>query len=325
MMRRLRLALLSLLMILLFLEIWLGFPTELESVAKEESLLDRPLENNAQSDKHMEGVHFVESKAGSRDWELFAASADGSEQSGEWTLKAVRVLFYSGNSVEYTLVGQTGRIDTLTKDLKITGDVRITSKNGYHFQTQTAHYTARTRLLESDSIVKMTAPVDAPGSVEKPLVLHGDQLRLTVGEEKMLIHGHVHAEKILADSRHFGLSSDEVEASGHERNLHFRGHVESSVDALRMQSDEAAVQYDPRSSILQTISILGGVRMSDTNRYATANNIEFRPAENQFVLRGNPRVVQNNDEITGEEIVFLDGGRKVKVQKMKAKLERVEE
>jgi hypothetical protein len=36
-----------------------------------------------------------------------------------------------------------------------------------------------------------------------------------------------------------------------------------------------------------------------------------------MVFRGQPRLVQNNDELNGEEIIFLEGGKKVKVEKVK--------
>jgi lipopolysaccharide export system protein LptA len=43
---------------------------------------------------------------------------------------------------------------------------------------------------------------------------------------------------------------------------------------------------------------------------------------NRFVFRGNPRVVQNNDELRGDEIVFLDGGKRVQVKSARAKVDQ---
>jgi len=36
-----------------------------------------------------------------------------------------------------------------------------------------------------------------------------------------------------------------------------------------------------------------------------------------MTMRGQPKVVQGEDEIKGHEIVFLDGGKKVKINKDK--------
>jgi lipopolysaccharide export system protein LptA len=44
--------------------------------------------------------------------------------------------------------------------------------------------------------------------------------------------------------------------------------------------------------------------------------------KNEFVFDGRPRVVQDNDELRGDRIVFLDGGKKVKVQNAKLKVSR---
>src|ERR1035438_7228560 len=103
-MRRLRLTFLGIFLILLFIEIWIGFPVSLEKNA-ESSPLSGDITPKSAADKHMEGVHYSESRSGNRDWELFSETAEGSEGSGEWDLKNVRVLFYSSDKVEFTVTG----------------------------------------------------------------------------------------------------------------------------------------------------------------------------------------------------------------------------
>jgi len=40
----------------------------------------------------------------------------------------------------------------------------------------------------------------------------------------------------------------------------------------------------------------------------------------EIVLDGNPQVIQDQDELRGERITFLEGGKKVKVEKVKAQM-----
>ena len=94
MLRTLRWVFISTALFLLFVEVWVGFPTSLDNAQEENPALNKPLKESLINDKHMEGVHIVESQSGSRDWELFSKSAEGSTTTGEWELYQVRVLFY---------------------------------------------------------------------------------------------------------------------------------------------------------------------------------------------------------------------------------------
>ena len=66
------------------------------------------------------------------------------------------------------------------------------------------------------------------------------------------------------------------------------------------------------------------MRVSDAVKFATSDNVRVFFEEEKLIFRGAPRVVQNNDELRGEEIVFLQRGDIVKVQKARARVEDVE-
>ena len=61
--------------------------------------------------------------------------------------------------------------------------------------------------------------------------------------------------------------------------------------------------------------------MSDAEKFATAENLNVQFEQDKYVFKGHPRVVQDNDEMRGDEIVFLEGGKKVLVQKVRAKVD----
>ena len=65
----------------------------------------------------------------------------------------------------------------------------------------------------------------------------------------------------------------------------------------------------------------GGAKVSDADKWATAQNVRVDFESNRFVFRGNPRVMQSGDELRGEEIVFLDGGRRVQVKSARARVD----
>jgi lipopolysaccharide export system protein LptA len=89
-----------------------------------------------------------------------------------------------------------------------------------------------------------------------------------------------------------------------------------------MEGPEASFEYGSGIDILQSVQVKGGVKVSDLDKYATSDSVQFDPEQNKFTFKGRPRVVQNNDEITGDQIVFIDGGKKVKVEKSRVQVEK---
>lgn len=321
-MNKLKLISLSALLIFLFVEIWIGFPVQLEKGSEERLLTPQNIPLSSGPEKKMEAVHLVESRAGQRDWELFAESAEGYEGEGSWELKNVKVQFYSKDKLEFTVTGKQGLVDTKSKNMKVSGQVTTQSRNGYKFNTETINYESKTRMIKSQGKVYMSAPLDKYG---KGMTVEGDWMEALVDENIMRIRNRVTAKKILNDGKKFLVTSGTAEFSGNNRQAKFLDQVSIELDSMKMEGPEAQFIYKNSAEFLQSVLMKGGVRVSDMEKYATSESVKFDPAENRITLSGKPRLVQNNDEISGEQIVLIDGGKKVKVEKMKARVEKLEE
>lgn len=68
--------------------------------------------------------------------------------------------------------------------------------------------------------------------------------------------------------------------------------------------------------MLDRIVLSGGVKLTDKDKKATCRELEINLTEDKMTLRGQPKVQQGDDEINGNEIVFLDGGKKVKINQV---------
>ncbi len=315
-----RVALLILLS-LLFIQIVIGFPISLEQGIEPSKIQTaKEFNENSKSDKEqlMGQIHLVESREGSRDWELFAEQAEGSEGKGTWKLTEVKVQFYSKSRLEFVVTGKAGTIDYKTKDMKIVGDVVTRASNGYIFKTDEMIYDANARLLRSPGLVKMSGPKD---SQEGDLTLQGGSLEAKVDEGFVIIKPKVFAQRSMSQSRSFVVRAGGVRLSRVDASAQFFDQVSIEIETMRIEGPEARFEYRKKSDLLQSVLFKGGVKVSDVDKYATAEQVRFDPEQNQFVLTGRPRVVQNQDEIVGEQIIFLDGGKRVKVQKMKARVE----
>jgi LPS export ABC transporter protein LptC/lipopolysaccharide transport protein LptA len=323
-MTKIRQILFAVFVVFLFVEIVFVFPAQLENNSTPPAKIDVAPSKPNTSDKtateqKMEGVHLVESKSGSRDWELFSENAESTKSDGSWILGNVKVLFYNAEKVDYTVTGKVGNIEAHSKNMKITGDVVTQSANGYTFYSNSVFYDAAKRIITSPESIKMVGP---PDEKTKGLVLEGGSMETFVEQSLMKIHGNVKAEKLLADGKQFVIKSKQAEFSGKNRMASFIGDVSIDVGTLKLEGPEANFEYRPGVNLLQSVTVKGGVKVSDLDKIATSDSVKFDPEQNKFTFNGRPRVVQNNDEITGDQIIFIDGGKKVKVEKVKAKADK---
>lgn len=318
-MRRYRNWIFSALLLLLFVEIWIGFPIHLEKKTdqvRQEQAKGMDLGNAL---KRMEGAHLVESRQGERDWELFAETAEEKKENNSWNLKAVRVLFYTKQGLEFEVTGDEGFIDGLTRDITIRGNVLTKTFNGYQFRTAEVVYVSKGRWLKSQTKIVVDG---APSKKEKPLKMRGLRMQASVDEGLIKIMGDVVTEKGLSGAQTIEVHSDESTISTRQRVVGFQGQVQVQVDSMKIESPEVSFVYKDEQDLLQSVLVSGGARLSDRDKIATAEQVRFDPSENRFTLSGQPRVMQAGDEIIGDRIVFIDGGKKVKVENIKARSEK---
>jgi LPS export ABC transporter protein LptC len=309
------------LLIFLFVEVLIIFPKKLEhnkdiEQAKTDAVTTESGTN--QPEQKMKGIHLVEAKEGSRDWELFSEAGEGYLGKGAWELKNVRVLFYNKEKVSYTVTGDLGTIDGKSKDIRIKGNVVTKSENGYVFKTPSIFYNSEKRRILSPEKVSMVGPADEMG---EGFALDGFNMTVLVDEDLMNISEKVRGAKKFKDGKTFMISSDKAEFSGKSRQAKFIDRVEMKYGTLSLQGPLATFHYQGSSSLVNYVQMEGGVKVSDMDKVATAETVNLDLLQNMFTFRGKPKVIQNNDELSGEEIVFLDGGKKVKVEKVRARME----
>ncbi|MGZ3771055.1 MAG: LPS export ABC transporter periplasmic protein LptC [Bdellovibrio sp.] len=316
------------LLVVLFVEVLIIFPSRLEHEDEAEvrarvqeqvkSEAEKKTETSSLAEQKMKGVHLVESQQGNRDWELFAAAGEGSQGTGTWKLQNVKVLFYKKQKVEFTVTGDLGTIDYKSKDLSVVGNVVTRSENGYVFKTPSIFYSSAKREIESPEEVVMVGPKDESSN---GMDLKGHHMKVFVDQSKMVILDKVVAQKTEKDGKKMEISSNGVELSGKSHEAVFKGAVQIVYDKMKMEGPEASFLYKDKGNILSSVAITGGVRVNGKEKSATAETVLLDLLEKKYTFRGHPKVIQNQDELTGEEITFLEGGKKVKIEGARAKVE----
>ncbi|MFZ3228704.1 MAG: LPS export ABC transporter periplasmic protein LptC [Pseudobdellovibrio sp.] len=262
-------------------------------------------------EQKMTGVHLVENDENKKSWELFASEGSGTSDA-QWVIKKVKVQFFSKDNMSYTVMGEVGEIDGTTKDMIIRGDVLTTSTNGYQFKTDSLRYSAKDKMMRSSDSVFMEGPPDTKGAGFK---INGVGLEVDIDKNTMNILSSIEAKKKI-DQKDFRLTSDRAEFSNTNQEALFTGNMKMKLGESNIKAASAQFFYSSLKKSLDRILVTGGVSLTEADKKATCRELDINLPEDKMTLRGQPKVQQGDDEINGQEIVFLEGGKKVKINQV---------
>jgi LPS export ABC transporter protein LptC len=94
---------------------------------------------NTAADLTLEDIHYVETKGKRKEWELKAKSGQHFREADFTTLEDLAVTFYTEDGRIITMKGKKGSMKE-KKEIKVWGDVVITSSDGYRVTTNSLRY-----------------------------------------------------------------------------------------------------------------------------------------------------------------------------------------
>lgn len=320
----------SIVVVLVFVEILVFAPVDVfdgdsETPIAQPTLVDQSVEGTSKmsgADQMMSGVHILGTKKSGREWELWADTAEGYNDKGLWLLNTVKTDFFAINGAVYNVKGEKGEVDQNSKNLIVTGNVVMRSSNGYTFKTEKLMYNSEDKLITSPVPVKVIGPRESSSQLR--LHLNGDRLKASLDDSFMWVTGNVKTRKALEDGRLARIQCDSARLSGVDNSVQFSEDVEIDVDGMRVTGPAAVFQYSKDGKKLESVLVEGGARLSEKDKWATADEVDFSLMEDRVVFRGNPRLVHGGDELRGEEIIFTKNGKRVQVVKARAKVSKQE-
>ncbi|MCC6276350.1 MAG: LPS export ABC transporter periplasmic protein LptC [Oligoflexia bacterium] len=266
--------------------------------------------------QEMSGAHVFGITNGRKEWELDAQQGQGFKDKGTWRLKKVKVKFFGNSNVEYLVSGDEGTVETETKDMEISGNVLTTTSDGYVVKSGAVKYLAKEKLLSTAEAFDLMGPETSDGQIR--IVGAGFEADLKTNE--MTLKQNVKAEKLFKNNRYMQIRSHHAKVKGKANMARFEQNVQVDMDQVRMTGDRADFLYAPGGN-LKSLLLEGNVRVTDRERLAVSRRAEILFAQNEFVLSGDPRVMQGENELRGEEIRFIDGGKEIRVIKAKARVD----
>jgi LPS export ABC transporter protein LptC/lipopolysaccharide transport protein LptA len=309
---------LGLLFLILVIEIMIFAPKETGLSVAEDAPKLGPTPAAGASGQVMQDVHSVGVKAGAKEWELWARKALRPRENEDWTIERVTVKFFADNGVFYTVTGAKGNVLQNKYDIRISGNVVTKSSNGYTFKSESVFYDSKSRHLTSPQDVEMDGPPDQSGAALK---LTGTELNADFVSNKIEVNKNVRALKRIKDGKLATIQSERALFSGATNMAQFFGNVIIDFDTMRITGPEAQFAYDRKTQSVQSVLVGGGVKVTDTDKYATSSTVSVHFDDDRITFSGSPRVVQNGDELVGDEIVFLENGKKVQVSNARAQLD----
>ncbi len=269
-------------------------------------------------DQLLTGIHLIESQKDEKEWELWADKAKTFRRKSSWDLEEVRVIFYGSKGVVFNVRGDRGIVDTKSKNMEIMGNVVTKTSNGYEFYTETVRYKSDDRSLFSPEKINMLGPKEAQ---DEQMTLLGRVMEANLNTSFIEIKNDVEAERPLTNGKRAFIKSQRAHFSGKSNYARFLDNVVIDYETMRLTGPDAVFNYDEKLSAVSSLLVQGGAKVSDIDKWATSETVNVEFLKEEYIFRGDPRVVQNSDELRGEEIVFYNGGKRVKIKKTRATLD----
>jgi len=200
--------------------------------------------------------------------------------------------------------------------MRIEGNVEIETSNGYIFSAPYVEYSAEKRLIECQGVVTVRGPYEGN---KRTLFMRAVGMRIPVTERKMHLDRDVRGEKIFSEGKTLDFRSDSAVLSASSQEAVLKQNVKIDYPPMKMTSQNAIFAYNEKTQDFQYLELQGKVELTDEKRRVVSENLKVDIAKQEFLFSGQPRLYQGADELMGDQIIFMDNGKKVKVEKVKAK------
>jgi len=165
--------------------VWRGRSRPIQQVSQQVCTTDAEMK--------LKDMEFTEMQEGKRFWTLCASEAKYFQDQQKTILHEVRLTFYlEKTGEEIHLESREGVLHAGTKDIDLSGDIRVTLPREYVVTTQTAHYTHSNRIVESDVPVHISGP---------GLELDGNRWKYKIADHVARVEGKVMASLVVNNLR----------------------------------------------------------------------------------------------------------------------------
>jgi len=147
----------------------------------------------ADAEMKLTDMEFTEMQEGKRYWTLCASEAKYFQDEQKTLLQTVHLTLYLDKTgEEIQLESREGVLHSETKDIDLSGNIRVALPREYVLTTETAHYTNSDRIIKSDDPVHISGP---------GLELDGNRWKYRIADHVAKIDGKVTASLVVNNLR----------------------------------------------------------------------------------------------------------------------------
>lgn len=117
-------------------------------------------------------------------WEIRAERASYMKKENQTLFDKVELKLHLSHGRTYVMTGDRGQLDTATKDMKISGNVKIVSGSGERFETDSLQYSYAEKRLHTGAAVVMQTP---------KMRIRGVGMSISLANKKMAVLSKVRA------------------------------------------------------------------------------------------------------------------------------------
>jgi LPS export ABC transporter protein LptC len=114
-----------------------------------------PKETAVDAKMFLEQIRFVEDKQGRKTWELEAKSIEQHEDQDIIDLNDVKVTVYTKEGRSFVMTGKRARVNQKSKDAKLSGNVTLTTNDGYRLRTESVAYHHEKKQIDTSDPVEI--------------------------------------------------------------------------------------------------------------------------------------------------------------------------
>lgn len=139
------------------------------------------------ADMGLKEVRLTEVKAGNRQWEIKAKSAQYFKDKNLALLTEVEAVFFAKDGRQFSVRGDSARFNTDTKEVQIEGNIVAKSSDGYELRTNSVKYSQDSHRISTSDEVAISSST---------LALSGKGMVIDLDGEKFYLSGGVQARQV---------------------------------------------------------------------------------------------------------------------------------
>ena len=262
------------------------------------------------------GVHMVENYGNKQVWELWA-NKGSLDNKNTWHISDIKVGFLADNGIIYKVTAPEGLVEGNPKNdllkLRLLKDVVTKSSSGYTFYSKEAEYDKTAHELVFPGPIKMTGPVKN----SQDITLTGRDMTIYLKTNVIKIHSEIFARH-QGSSETTTLTADSALLDGQKRIAKFIGNVDIKMTDFNVKCNLASFNFNENKLISAVLE--EDLTASDEDKKLTAQKLLVDFINQTYTFQGNSTLESGSESLSGDEIVILEQGRRVKISNAKAVL-----